>query len=85
MQFGILRFARYSFVRIHRTLGVTPAMALGVTDHIWTIAELVRAALEPSDVPPLPRPTPETALRPGTQPFRLRLIPGGKLRPKRER
>jgi hypothetical protein len=23
-------------------------MALGVTDHIWTIAELVKAALEPS-------------------------------------
>jgi len=27
-----------------------------VTDHIWTIAELLEAALEPSDVPPLLRP-----------------------------
>jgi hypothetical protein len=38
-------------------LRCTPAMALGVTDHIWTIAKLVAAALEPADVPPLPRPT----------------------------
>jgi len=41
-------------------------MALGVTEHIWTIAELVEAALAPSDVPPLPRPTPTTTLRPDT-------------------
>lgn len=37
-----------------------PGMALGATDHIWTVGELVVAALEPSDVPPSPRPTPET-------------------------
>jgi hypothetical protein len=42
-----------------------PAMALGVTDHIWTIAELVSAALALSDVPPLSRPTAETTLRSG--------------------
>jgi len=30
-------------------------MVLGVADHIWMIGELVAAALEPSDVPPLPR------------------------------
>ena len=33
---------------------MTPAMALGVTDHIWTIGELIEAAQEPEDVPPLP-------------------------------
>jgi hypothetical protein len=57
---------------------MTPAMALGVTDHIWTIAELVSAALEPSDVPPLPHPTP-TTLRPGYRPFRPYVIRGGKM------
>ena len=31
--------------RIHPQDGVTPAMQLGVTDHIWTIAELIDAAL----------------------------------------
>jgi hypothetical protein len=55
----------YNLCRVHETLRCTPAMALDVTDHIWTIAELVTVALEPSDVPPLPRPTPETTLRPG--------------------
>jgi hypothetical protein len=47
--------AFYNLCRVHETLRCTPAMAPGVTDHIWTIGELVQAALEPSDVPPLPR------------------------------
>jgi hypothetical protein len=53
----------YNFCRIHESLRCTPAMALGVTDHIWSIAELMEAALEPSDIPPIPR-TPSTTLRP---------------------
>jgi hypothetical protein len=32
----------YNFVRIHRTLKVTPAMAAGVTDRLWEISDLVR-------------------------------------------
>jgi IS1 family transposase len=68
----------YNLCRVHETLRCTPAMALGVTDHIWTIAELVQAALEPSDVPPLTRPTPETTLKPGYRPFRPIVIRGGK-------
>ena len=27
----------YNLCRVHETLRMTPAMALGVTDHIWTI------------------------------------------------
>jgi hypothetical protein len=53
-----LWIAFYNFCRVHETLRCTRAMALGVTDHIWTIGELISAALEPSGVPPLPRPTP---------------------------
>jgi len=34
----------YNLCRVHETLRCTPAMALGVTDHIWTIAELVEVA-----------------------------------------
>lgn len=37
----------YNFARIHKTLRVTPAMAAGVSDHVWSIeeiAELVEAA-----------------------------------------
>ncbi len=38
--------AHYNFCRVHETLRVTPAMQLGLTDHIWTISELVGAALD---------------------------------------
>lgn len=31
----------YNFVRIHQTLKVTPAMAAGVTDRLWEIADVV--------------------------------------------
>jgi hypothetical protein len=41
-----LYVAHYNFCRVHETLRITPAMPLGVTDHIWTIGELVDAALE---------------------------------------
>lgn len=39
-----LHFAYYNFVRVHKSLRMTPAMAGGVTDHIWSIADLVEAA-----------------------------------------
>jgi len=73
----------YNLCRAHETLRCTPAMALGVTDHIWTIAELVQAALvEPQDVPPLPDRTPQSTLKPGYTALKLRVIPGGKVRSK---
>ena len=31
----------YNFVRIHKTLRVTPAMAAGVTNHLWEIGGIV--------------------------------------------
>jgi IS1 family transposase len=36
-----LHFAHYNFVRVHRTLRITPAMAAGITDHIWVWEELL--------------------------------------------
>jgi IS1 family transposase len=36
-----LHFAHYNFVRIHSSLRVTPAMAAGVTDHLWSIRDLM--------------------------------------------
>jgi len=38
-----LHFAHYNFVRIHQTLRVTPAMAAGITDHLWGLDDLVLA------------------------------------------
>ena len=31
----------YNFVRIHKTLRVTPAMAAGVTQKLWEVADIV--------------------------------------------
>jgi IS1 family transposase len=36
-----LHFAHYNFVRLHKSLRVTPAMAAGVTDRVWSLEELV--------------------------------------------
>jgi IS1 family transposase len=36
-----LHFAHYNFVRVHRTLRVTPAMEARVTDRLWSLDELV--------------------------------------------
>jgi IS1 family transposase len=41
-----LWFAYYDYVRVHGSLRVTPAMAAGLTDHVWTLAELMERALE---------------------------------------
>jgi hypothetical protein len=45
----------YNFCRVHETLRVTPAMQLGVTDHIWSIGELVDAALSNEAPKPIGR------------------------------
>jgi len=31
----------YNFARIHQTLRITPAMAAGVSDHVWTLEEII--------------------------------------------
>ena len=36
-----LSYFAYNFIKIHRTLRVTPAMA--VTDRLWEVADLVAA------------------------------------------
>ena len=67
----------YNFCRVHESLRMTPGMALGVTDHIWSVGELINAANEPSGVPPIPRAV-QTTLRLGTRRFRLIVGRGGK-------
>jgi len=37
--------AHYNFCRVHETLKITPAMQIGVTDHIWSVRQLINAAL----------------------------------------
>ncbi len=38
-----LHFAHYNYVRVHKTLRITPAMAAGVSDRLWSMEELVEA------------------------------------------
>lgn len=39
-----LHFMWYNFGRIHKSLRVTPAMEAGVSDHVWSLAEVVSLA-----------------------------------------
>jgi IS1 family transposase len=36
-----LHYMHYNFCRIHQTLRITPAMAAGISNHVWGVSELV--------------------------------------------
>jgi IS1 family transposase len=42
-----LFYMYYNFGRIHQTLRVTPAMAAGVSDHVWDVEEIATLMPEP--------------------------------------
>ncbi len=44
-----LHFAYYNLVKVHRTIRMSPAMAIRATDRLWSISELVDRALEQSE------------------------------------
>jgi hypothetical protein len=39
-----LWFAFYNLCRVRESLRMTPAMAAGLSDHIWSVRELLEAA-----------------------------------------
>jgi hypothetical protein len=41
-----LHFAHYDFVRQHKTLRVSPAMAAGVAFTLWSVGDLLDATLD---------------------------------------
>jgi IS1 family transposase len=51
-----LHFAHYNYCRPHKSLGsgVTPAMAAGIADHVWTLGELI-GLLEQAERVPIKR------------------------------
>lgn len=51
-----LHVAFYNLCRTHEALRMTPAMALGITDRVWSVGDLIEAALKA--VPSVPTPTP---------------------------
>jgi IS1 family transposase len=36
-----LHYMHYNFARVHQTLRVTPAMEAGISNHVWTLEEIV--------------------------------------------
>lgn len=36
-----IHYMHYNFCRVHKTLRVTPAMETGISDHVWTIEEML--------------------------------------------
>jgi hypothetical protein len=66
-----LYVADYNLCRVHETLRSTPAVALGITDHAWSLGELVdAAALATQPVDPV--------VTPPARRRQLRVIEGGK-------
>ena len=49
-----LHFMHYNFCRVHQSLGMTPAMAAGVTTRVWVIEDIIRL-VEAADTKPGPR------------------------------
>jgi len=37
-----LHFMYYNFARIHKTLRITPAMAAGISKHVWSLEEIIQ-------------------------------------------
>lgn len=48
-----LYFAFYNFCRIHKTLRMTPAMAAGITDRLWSLDDIVAKI---DEMAPAPKP-----------------------------
>jgi IS1 family transposase len=65
-----LHIAFYNFCHVHETTRTTPAVGLGLTDHAWSIGELIDAALKTQPI------TPETTAPDRRK--RFTVIEGGK-------
>ena len=46
-----IHFMQYNFARIHKTLRVTPAMTVGITNHVWSVEEIIGLAPQPKTGP----------------------------------
>src|SRR5258706_6508918 len=51
-----LYFAFYNFCRIHKTLKVTPAVAAGITDRLWSLDDIAERIEAKRPQPGQPRP-----------------------------
>jgi hypothetical protein len=49
-----LYVAFYNLCRTHEALRATPAVALGISDRVWSIGDLIDAALATQPITPMP-------------------------------
>ena len=66
-----LYVAHYNLCRVHESLRTTPAVALGIADRVWTVGDLLDAALATQPIDPVVT-APDRRKR-------FRVIEGGKL------
>jgi len=45
--------SHYNFCRVHESLRMTPAMALGIADRVWSVGDLLDAALATQPIDPV--------------------------------
>jgi len=48
-----LYLSHYNFCRVHESLRMTPAMALGISDRVWSVGDLLDAALATQPIDPV--------------------------------
>ena len=65
-----LYVAFYNLCRVHESLRTTPAVALGIAERVWTLGDLIDAALATQPIEPVVT-APDRRRR-------LRVIEGGK-------
>ncbi len=70
-----LLIAYYNFCRVCEPLRVSPAIEMGLTDHLWNVPELLREAAAAPPIEPI-IPPPAVYPRPGRRPFKL--VVGGR-------
>ena len=77
--------AYFNFCRVHESLRCTPAMAAGLTDHVWSLAELLNTAFATPPAPDAPETPTEEPIAVGMSAARargiqrtLRVIKGGR-------
>lgn len=46
-----LHFMHYNFCRVHQTLGTNPAVAAGITDHVWKLSDLIALLEDAENMP----------------------------------
>jgi len=74
-----LHFAWYNFCRVHESLRVTPAMEARIAGHVWSLEELVTAALaEPAGEAPTAKPLRLPEPLAGVVAAPARELPGGR-------